>query len=102
MSLDKLLLFITADIMGGIPPPSRGIVGKNRSTRSKTTVRSKKVFPLEVRRGPHYITALDNSRIKDKRPLKEMLDRVDMLSVNQTAAQIKLTEAWKASKDIEY
>ena len=26
-------------IMGGIPPPGRGIVGKNRSTRSKTTER---------------------------------------------------------------
>ena len=33
---------------------SRGIVGKNWSTRSKTTVRSKRVFPLEVRRGPHH------------------------------------------------
>ena len=27
---------------GGIPPPSRGIVGKNSSARSKTTVWSKK------------------------------------------------------------
>ena len=26
-------------VMGGIPPPSGGIVGKNRSTRRKTTVR---------------------------------------------------------------
>ena len=26
--------------MGGIPPPSGGIVGKNRSTRRKTTVRN--------------------------------------------------------------
>ena len=31
-------------VMGGIPPPSRGIVGKNRSTRRKTTVRSKRVY----------------------------------------------------------
>ena len=37
-----LLLFITAQIMGGIPPPSIGIVGQNQSTRSKTTVRSKR------------------------------------------------------------
>ena len=35
-------------VMGGIPPPSRGIVGKNRSTHSKTTVRSKRVGPLGV------------------------------------------------------
>ena len=41
--------------MGGIFPPSRGIVGKNRSARSKTTVRSKRVFPLKVRRGPLYL-----------------------------------------------
>ena len=32
----------------------RGIVGKNRSARSKTTVRSKRLFPLKFRRGPHY------------------------------------------------
>ena len=31
---------------GGIPPPSRGIVGKNQSTQGKTTVRSKRVGPL--------------------------------------------------------
>ena len=33
-------------VMGGILPPSRGIVGKNRSTGNKTTVRSKRVGPL--------------------------------------------------------
>ena len=38
----------------GIPLPSRGKVGKNRSALSKTTVRSKRVFPLKVRWGPHY------------------------------------------------
>ena len=32
-------------IMGGILPPSGGIVGKNQSTRSKTTVRSKRGVP---------------------------------------------------------
>ena len=31
-----------------------------------------------------------------------MLDKFDLLSINQTSAQIKLTEAWKASKDINY
>ena len=39
-------------VMGGILLPSRGIVGKNRSSRSKTTVRSKKVGPLGSRSGP--------------------------------------------------
>ena len=37
---------------GGIPPPSGGIVCKNRSTRIKTTVRSKRVGPLGSRGGP--------------------------------------------------
>ena len=31
-----------------------------------------------------------------------MLEKFDFLSVNQTAAQIKLTEAWKASRDDQY
>ena len=31
---------------GGIPPPSGGIVGENRSTQSKTTVKSKRMGPL--------------------------------------------------------
>ena len=34
-------------IMGGIPPPGGGIVGKNQSTRSKTTVRSKRLDKLK-------------------------------------------------------
>ena len=44
--------------MGGIPPPSRGIVGENRSTRSKTTVRSKKVGLLESN-GPPLLGSHD-------------------------------------------
>ena len=42
--------------MGCIPPPSGGILGKNRSTRSKTTLRSKRggVSP-KVWRGPLYL-----------------------------------------------
>ena len=39
-------------VMGGIPLPSRGMLGKNRSTQSKTTVRSKRVGPLGSRWGP--------------------------------------------------
>ena len=48
------------------------------------------------------LRVLDNCRIKDKRRKKDMLERFDMLSVNQLAAQIKLTEAWKAMNDKEY
>ena len=45
---------------------------------------------------------LDGSRVKDKRTTKDMLEKFEILSINQTIAQIKLTEAWKASKDDNY
>ena len=45
---------------------------------------------------------LDGSRVKDKRSIKDMLEKFEILSINQTIAQIKLTEAWKASKDDNY
>ena len=45
---------------------------------------------------------LDNSSIKDRRRISEMLTKFDCLSVNQMVAQIKLTEAWKASTDPDY
>ena len=44
--------FVTFLRGGVIPLPGRGIVGKNRSAQSKTTVRSKRVFPLKVWRAP--------------------------------------------------
>ena len=39
---------------------------------------------------------LNNTQIKDKVSTKEMLDKFELLSVNQLAAQIKLLEAWKS------
>ena len=39
-------------VMGPIPPPSGGIVGKNWSTRSKIPVRSKRVGLPRVKWGP--------------------------------------------------
>ena len=41
------------------------------------------------------LRVMDGSRIADKRSVKKMLDKFNMLSVNQIAAQIKLTEMWK-------
>ena len=40
---------------------------------------------------------LDGSRIKDLRSMGGHARKFDMLSINQTTAQIKLQEAWKAS-----
>ena len=39
------------------------------------------------------LRVLDNSSIKDKRSRKDMLEKLDLQSVNQLAAQIKLQEA---------
>ena len=45
---------------------------------------------------------MEEKRISDRVPVKDMLERQKMLSVNQTAAQIKLTEVWKARHTEEY
>jgi hypothetical protein len=39
---------------------------------------------------------LENVNLSDKMPTKTLLANQKMLSVNQTAAQIKLSEVWKA------
>jgi hypothetical protein len=45
---------------------------------------------------------LDGALVSDRKSKKTLLDNQKMLSVNQTAAQIKLTEMWKASNDLQY
>ena len=45
---------------------------------------------------------LNGCRINEKRSIKDMLERFDFLSINQTSAQIKLIKAWKASRDLNY
>ena len=45
---------------------------------------------------------MDRSTIKVKSRIKDILERFDLLSVNQTSAQIKLLGVWKNSKDSEY
>ena len=39
---------------------------------------------------------LDNSSLKDRKHTKDLILKHDLLSVNQTAIQIKLMEAWKS------
>ena len=48
------------------------------------------------------LRVLDGSSISDHRSRKDMLDKFDMLSVNQLSAQIKLVEAWKAMQNEDY
>ena len=45
---------------------------------------------------------LNSTRISDKINTKSMLEKHNMLSVNQINAQIKLTEMWKATNDSEH
>jgi hypothetical protein len=40
--------------------------------------------------------------VLERKSTKTLLDNQNMLSVNQIAAQIKLTEMWKASNDPQY
>ncbi len=45
---------------------------------------------------------LDGALVSERKSTKALLDNQNMLSVNQIAAQIKLTEMWKASNDPQY
>ena len=45
---------------------------------------------------------LDNTSLKERVPTKTLLDTHGFLSVNQLAANIKLTETWKATNDNQY
>jgi hypothetical protein len=42
---------------------------------------------------------LDGAQIVDRKCTKRLLEEQNVLSVNQMAAQIKLTDTWKASND---
>jgi hypothetical protein len=44
------------------------------------------------------LRAFNGTRIKDKVSTKSMLEKYDLLSVNQLAATIKLTEVWEIKK----
>jgi len=45
---------------------------------------------------------LEVALVSDRKSTKTLLDNQNMLSVNQIAAQTKLTEMWKASNDPQY
>ncbi len=52
-----------------------------------------------VQRAKKMLRVLDGAKIGDQKSTKILLEEQNMLSVNQMAAQIKLTEMWKASND---
>ena len=47
------------------------------------------------------VRMLNNVKLSDKQSTSSLLRRVNMLSVNQINAQIKLTEIWKAVNNVE-
>ena len=47
------------------------------------------------------VRMLNNVKLSDKQLTSSLLRRVNMLSVNQINAQIKLTEIWKAVNNVE-
>ena len=72
--------------MGGIPPPSGGIVGENRRTRSKTTVRSKRVGPLG-----RYLSKSTFIKVKKTITYKEYI-QYPVESTYDNKCQVKLTK----------
>ena len=47
------------------------------------------------------VRMLNNVKLSDKQSTSSLLKKVNMLSVNQINAQIKLTEIWKAVNNVE-
>jgi hypothetical protein len=48
------------------------------------------------------LRALTGKKVSDRIKIEDMLKSLQMMSVNQIAAQIKLTEMWKALNDSQY
>ena len=50
----------------------------------------------------NMLRTLENVRVKEKVSVKSLLEKNQMLSVNQTMAQIKLIEMWKSKNVASY
>ena len=62
--------------------------------KSNTDSQSTELDKLQIAQN-NMMRTLENVRVKDKVSVKSLLEKNKMLSVNQTMAQIKLTEMWK-------
>ena len=69
------------------------LCSKVRFTEEEPNTKCMKSLQLTQNR---LLRALNNLRVKDKINISSMLERFDLLSVNQLAAQIKYLEVWKA------
>ena len=66
------------------------------STRTEESQPTTKNMEILQKTQNNMLRAVENVKISDKRSIKKMLDNQNLLSVNQTMAQIKATEMWKA------
>ena len=73
-------------------------------TQGETNRRGQKTEDIKAAQIAHYnvMRQMDGSKIKERRSKSSMLEKHNMLFLNQTAAEIKLNEAWKASRDQNY
>ena len=75
------------------------LLGKVRLTDSDETQSWLKKTQLMQNKLTRF---LNGTQIKDKISTKSILTKLNMLSVNQMNAQMKLTEAWKVNNEPEY
>jgi hypothetical protein len=78
--------------------------GLQLCTEVRLTEEQSKIQYMTMAQGSQNKTLriLDGTLVSDRKSTKTLLDNLNMLSVNQIAAQIKLTEMWKASNDPQY
>ena len=48
------------------------------------------------------LRVLTGSKLSDRKPIKDMLKGLDMLSVNQLTCQVRLMEVWKGINVVGY
>ena len=75
------------------------LCGKIRWKESDTTTKLMKDLQISQNK---MLRLLNNTRICDKVSTASLLQKFNMMSVNQINAQIKLSEMWKAVKDEDH
>jgi hypothetical protein len=78
--------------------------GLQQCTEVGTEENQKKNTDMKVVQKAHnrLLRVLTRTRRMDRTKIKDMLDKTGMLSVNQTAAQIKLLQVWKITHTNDY
>ena len=75
------------------------MLGKVRQAESETPHGDLQALQLVQNK---LVRALNNAKLSDHRSTKSLLAKLDMQSVNQLNAQIKISEIWKAINKANY